>query len=419
MAPSSARNVECPARPVHWCNTRFAVLIRADRGAIIALYSQCLAAAHSPVMTDPRLREEVLARASEIVLSIADTVDAGCVPVGQDRPFDTHPGTHPGMRSGTHPDTHRDAYGDTHPDAYTDTHRDAHCDASASQRAARWRIARPPGGSCLRLDDVLNAVASLSKVVTSTLATHVDDDSSLLSCLVTAMAALSEEITNWISEVTQAYTGHLLDRVQEAHVDERRRIARELHDRLGTGLCHVLRQFDLREICGPDDPVDRVAVARETLAETARQLRLVTSDLRQEPMTSLEKALARYLESAADDAHVRLRVIGDEAWVPPVVIDQAFLVIREAIRNALTHGAPRLVLIAIEITAHELCAWVEDDGQGFLVVDGGAPAEAGGSGLISMRERVTLIGGELMLESAIGRGTRVEFIVPLPGHRHE
>jgi hypothetical protein len=70
------------------------------------------------------------------------------------------------------------------------------------------------------------------------------------------------------------------NRVHEARLDERRRVARELHDRLGEVLTVGLRQLDLDEILGPEIPEGQSAIARQVLVEAMRRLRLVTSGLR-------------------------------------------------------------------------------------------------------------------------------------------
>ena len=183
----------------------------------------------------------------------------------------------------------------------------------------------------------------------------------------------------------------------------------------------ALRQLELHEIASRQDPrtsAPQAAMAKQALAEAMRRLRLVTYDLRQDSVRSLEKGLVRYIDSADADAEVRLRVSGDESWAPLPVIDEAFLIIREAIRNALAHGLPRLVLIGVALAPHELLAWVEDDGTGFVA---GQARDSGtaGTGLASMRERAATLGGRLRIASVPGQGTVVELLVPLPGHRDE
>lgn len=208
------------------------------------------------------------------------------------------------------------------------------------------------------------------------------------------------------------------NRVHEARLDERRRVARELHDRLGEVLTVGLRQLDLEEIAGLEGPGSQSVIAREVLVEAMRRLRLVTSGLRDEPVTSFEKALVDYLNRVCADANVHLVVIGDESWAPAEIIDEAFLIVREALRNALTHGAPQSVVVGVEVTRRQIRAWVDDDGTGFVCGDD-AESPAAGTGLAAMRERAALLGGSVSIVSKPDHGTSVELTVPLPGHRHE
>ena len=228
-------------------------------------------------------------------------------------------------------------------------------------------------------------------------------------------------LNKWVGRRMNAGDGGLAqyeNRVYEARLDERRRIARELHDRLGEVLTVGLRPLDLDEIMGPEIPEGQSVIAREVLVEAMRRLRLVTSGLRDEPVTSFEKALADFLNRVCADADVHLVVLGDETWAPAEVIDEAFLIVREALRNALTHGAPQSVVVGVEVTRRELRAWVDDDGRGFACGDE-AESPAAGTGLATMRERARLLGGTLAIVSKPGRGTSVELNVPLSGHRHK
>jgi signal transduction histidine kinase len=102
------------------------------------------------------------------------------------------------------------------------------------------------------------------------------------------MSALSG-LNKWVGrQIRSADDGDMAEyenRVHEARLDERRRIARELHDRLGEVLTVGLRQLDIDEITGPEIPEGQSKIAREVLVEAMRRLRLVTSGLRDEPRT--------------------------------------------------------------------------------------------------------------------------------------
>jgi signal transduction histidine kinase len=260
----------------------------------------------------------------------------------------------------------------------------------------------------------------LLNTMLATLTGYATSDQELLPCFTVAVAALNESISRHMQAVAGVSAASTLDRVHRAQVEERRRLARDLHDRVGEALAIGLRRLDLQEIPGRADlpgAPGAPGASREALVEAMRRLRVVTSDLREPPVASLEKALIGHLESVRADAEVRLHISGDEGWAPPAVLDEVFLILCEGLRNALTHGAPQLVLIGVEVCLEELSAWVIDDGCGFSP----APAAGGaasGSGLASMRERAALVGGRVVVASMPGHGTRVQLHLPLP-HQHQ
>lgn len=273
-------------------------------------------------------------------------------------------------------------------------------------------------GSRFSPADWLGAAEALFNAAVPVFAAHVGDDPDLLPCFTIAVAALNKHITRRIGEVAAAYTGFWVNHVREVRADERRRIARDLHDRLGEQLSLGLRQLDLQEIADLEDSRSEALIVRDVLIAVMHRLRLIASDLREEPLTSLEKALLRHLDSLGAKAEVRLRISGDETWAAPPVLDESFLIIREAVRNAFTHGAPQLVLIEVDLAPHLLHASVEDDGSGF---------EPGmkkgfrfvGTGLTSMYERATGMGGKLVVSSRLGEGTRVDLFVSLLRNRSD
>lgn len=360
-----AQGCECPPGEAGERQERFAALIGTDRTAILASYARSLDAWPHPVVAGPCARDQVMTSGAEILADVLASLWGG----------------------GGHPTP------------------------AGTVQAESW----------LGPADLVRAAGTFFNVAVGFLGAHVTADPELLPCFITAVQALNESISRRIREATLAYTGSLLERVDQAHIDERRRIARDLHDRLGEGMSVALRQLELHEIAGRQDPrtsAPRAAMAKQALAEAMRRLRLVTSGLRQDSVRSLEKALVRYIDSADSDAEVRLRVSGDERWAPLPVIDEAFLIIREAIRNALAHGSPRLVLIGVALAPHELLAWVHDDGIGFAAGQARDPGAAG-TGLASMRERAAMLGGRLKIASVPGQGAVVELLVPLLGHPDE
>lgn len=341
----------------------------AERERILESYATALAADPDSVWTRSQLRDRVMAAASEVLREAAARVRGGASPADDD------------------------------------------------SVAESWMAEAARTQSQVSPVDLLGAAAALFDVTVSSLARHVAGDPGLLPGFVTAILSLNQSIGRRIGEAVLDYAGYLLERVDQAHIDERRRIARDLHDRLGESMSAALRQLELYEIATANDPLTPSpwgAMAKNALTEAMHGLRVVTSGLRQDPIRSLETALVQYLDTVGADADLRLRVSGDETWAPSIVIEEAFLIVREAIRNALRHGSPRLVLIGVALAPHELHARVEDDGRGFAVA-----GVSSGSGLASMRERTDVVGGRLTVCSVPGQGTQVELLVPLPGRHDE
>jgi signal transduction histidine kinase len=374
LAGESARYSGHPLSEAGGQRERFAALIRAERGAILASCAESLEAIGDSVTAEPRDHNLAMAIGAETIADIAARVQGSEDMIDERRTM------------------------------------------------LAWMADGERAESPSSLADLLRATATFFDITVSTLASHVGDDPGLLPCFVTAIHALNESISRRIGDAILAHTGYLLERVEQARIEERRRIARDLHDRLGEGLSGALRQLELHEITvtgNPLTPSPRLARAKDALTEAMGRLRVVTSDLRQEPVRNLEQALIQYVDSAdTNGTEVRLRVSGDETWTPPSVIDEAFLIIREAVRNALRHGAPHEVLIGVALAPHELYGWIVDDGRGFASAGSTGPVRSG-NGIAAMRERAALMGGQLTITSAPGHGTRVELFVPLAGPRDE
>lgn len=366
MTPDWTGNPQGQAGVVEERNERYARLVSVDRTVILSSYAQLLEEKYPPGGGSSRFREQAMGEASEVLVDVVRSVLAGEMKI-------------------------------------------------ICRLPRGWRADWFRNGSSFSPADWVNAAEVLFNAAVPVLAGHVSDDPDLLPCFTIAVMALNEHITRRIRGVT-AYTGFLLNHVREVRTDERRRIARDLHDRLGEQLSLGLRQLDLQEIADLEDSRSETLIVRNVLIDVMHRLRLIASDLREEPLASLEKALVRFLDSLGAEAEVRLRISGDETSVSPLVLDETFLIIREAVRNALTHGAPHLVLIEVDLAPHLLHASVEDDGSGFEP-DKKERARFVGTGLTSMHERAACAGGKLVVSSAPGKGTRVELFVSLLRNR--
>jgi len=152
----------------------------------------------------------------------------------------------------------------------------------------------------------------------------------------------------------------------------------------------------------------------KALAESAPERAREKLAVAEETENGIATALRFLLEtSVPDGVEAGFSFSGDESLVPQDVGTQVYLVMREAIRNALKHSGCEGVTVGLEVHPGEVVGTVTDDGDGF---DPEAASDDGrGIGLRSMRERAEMVGGELHLTSHPGDGTRIEIRVPLEG----
>jgi signal transduction histidine kinase len=231
-----------------------------------------------------------------------------------------------------------------------------------------------------------------------------------------------------------------LDEMERIHTldRERARIARDLHDDIGAGLTEIAMQTDWvrRDVQGLASAAT-VARAEKACASAMDLVRSVDAIVwAVNPANDTLDRFVPYLTHSAeqflDAAGVSVRFdVPDK--VPPLslagtVRHDLFLVVREAINNAVKHAHPQVVRLGVRLengmsaggdaTGPQLAITVEDDGQGFTVdAAGGERTSTGGSGLANMRRRVEELGGRFVIESRSGAGTRIEVAVPLPSER--
>jgi len=198
--------------------------------------------------------------------------------------------------------------------------------------------------------------------------------------------------------------------------DERRRLAREVHDRTGSSLAAIGFELDhlsrrLAEGMERGDAADAVRAARSHLDETLRDVREFLFDLRSEPVhdSDLDRLVREFGEHVGRRSGIAVDVRGDApSPVPVEFARQVWSVIREAILNAERHASARALRISMSVSDGTFVVEIVDDGQGFDV-DASRP---GSYGLTGMRERAAVIAGELTLDSD-SRGTRVRLRAPL------
>jgi two-component system sensor histidine kinase UhpB len=228
-----------------------------------------------------------------------------------------------------------------------------------------------------------------------------------------------------IDKLSRSFNG-LLERIEEerrrsgtlamrAQEEERRRLARDLHDEVNQALTAILLRLEALAQDNPDVNMGEVTElkrlvnrAMEELLNLARQLRPSALD-DHGLMPAVETQLKRF--SARTGVEVSLNADGEPNDLPEDVQTAVYRILQEALANIGRHAGATAVSVDIEAGEDTLELIVRDDGAGF---DPGALARAGngdgpgaGLGLSGMAERARLAGGELDVRSAPGGGTTV------------
>lgn len=220
-------------------------------------------------------------------------------------------------------------------------------------------------------------------------------------------------------EAGQQHFRHLARSVWRVQEDERRRLARELHDGIGqhlTAMRHRLLQLD-GTLDGESGErlAQALALCETALADTRALSRLlrpqILDDLGLEPALQW---LARH-SSEQGGFEVEVDVRGLPATLDRDLATLVFRVAQEALANAQKHAQARHVVIRLSARAQRLILLIVDDGRGCDLSEAQAKASEGQStGLASIAERVRLFDGELSLESAPGEGLQLRVRLPLP-----
>jgi signal transduction histidine kinase len=210
-------------------------------------------------------------------------------------------------------------------------------------------------------------------------------------------------------------------------LDERTRIARELHDLVAHSMSIVAVQAGVGHYLIDRDPAqakDALATiettSRQALTEMRRMLgvlRVDTSGEADHDAGTLEPQpgtndIATLVADAADqglDAHLIVEPPGPLPDLPSGVALSAYRIVQEALTNARKHAGPAHVTVTVRNDAEQLALTIDDDGRGMSTL----PADSGGYGLVGMRERASVLGGELIAGPRPGGGFRVQATLPI------
>jgi len=206
--------------------------------------------------------------------------------------------------------------------------------------------------------------------------------------------------------------------VEYGAVEERNRLAREIHDTLAQGLAGISLQLETAEaLLEAQADLQRVrrtisqalALARANLEEARRSV----LDLRPAPLEGrdLPQALKELLSTLPNPGHVKidLNIVGEQRQLPARLETGLFRIAQEGLTNVLRHAQAKTAHLNLTYSPDRIQLNIEDDGEGFDPQD----IPPGRFGLVGLNERAHMLGGNLILESSPGGGTRVEVTIPL------
>jgi signal transduction histidine kinase len=238
-----------------------------------------------------------------------------------------------------------------------------------------------------------------------------------LDHIACAVNELAEELRR-----TNAARAALTTRLMQVQEEERRALARDLHDEFGQCLTATVALASLIETSATD--------SREEIAEDARKITEVQKRMMATLRSTLVRLRSQNIEELGLEASLRqlvsdhnmrttsrtafrLNVIGQLAALPTQIAIDIYRIAQECLTNAVKHGSPTEVQLKVEICARDSAAVsliVEDDGGGNAVQIG----REDGHGILGMQERITALGGRLSIGNAAS-GIRIAAVIPIAG----
>jgi PAS domain S-box-containing protein len=200
-----------------------------------------------------------------------------------------------------------------------------------------------------------------------------------------------------------------------AVLEERSRIARDIHDALAQGFTGVILNLEaVEEACAnlPEEVKNRLVrareVARSSLEEARRSILVLSTSptVNGDLPTTIRALIDRYQSSTK--TRLGLSIQGTAWHLGPAVEENLLRIVQQAMDNALQHARASAIDIMLVYGKKQMHAMVTDNGCGFEVKSNP------GFGIVGMRERAKEIGGRFRLESQPGKGTRAEVQVPYP-----
>jgi len=278
----------------------------------------------------------------------------------------------------------------------------------------KYRKSRLIGGA-YEAEDLFPAFGQDGKWLRFTASPIKNEDGEIVGAIET-LRDMSEE--KRLQENMRFY----VQQVTKAQEEERKRLARDLHDEIAQSLLLVIQRLDtIISSTRPRLPVKLKKNLEELHTKTVEALegvRRYTKELRPPILDDL--GLVATLEWMAEDLaknqgiDTHVEVVGNESTLPPEVQLLLFRIAQEALTNTRRHGEASKGVVKLEFESDKVRMSVSDNGKGFkLPTRAGDLASTGKLGILGMYERARLAGGTLEIKSELGKGTQVVTELPL------
>ncbi|OGW45211.1 MAG: hypothetical protein A2078_11975 [Nitrospirae bacterium GWC2_57_9] len=282
-----------------------------------------------------------------------------------------------------------------------------------AERIARGDLSRPvsPQGS-----DEIGALSESFEAMRSKLIESMES----IRVHTLQLETRVEERTRQINE-SQRRAEELLKKIISSQEEERKRIARELHDGALQELSVALMKVDMCRLHPQEITIEKVSMIRDILGQTIDGVLGILQNLRPTMLDDLGLAAAIksllevHLGENGINYFINTDGVSDKRFRPEVEIT-LFRIIQEAIVNIARHARAENVFVLFKIEQQIVNVDIEDDGEGFDLNEVYLPAasrDRRGLGLMGMRERVFLIRGKIEICSMPGLGTRIGIRIPL------
>ena len=209
--------------------------------------------------------------------------------------------------------------------------------------------------------------------------------------------------------------------VTDTQEEERKRIARDLHDGTVQSLIAIGQRIELARDALGEQPLEQtraqLAELRNMVTETIASVRQFSRDLR--PLALEDLGLAPALQLLVNrlgqntGIAARLEIEGEAVGLSPDLETTIYRIVQEAISNIRKHAQATQVLVTVRFLPRQTILEVQDNGQGFEVPKSASDlAQKGSFGLLGMEERANLFGGDIAIQSAVGQGSIIRVILP-------